>query len=69
MAARYKHVAVTGPPGVGKTTLVEKVVKALQLRGSPCSGFYTREVREAGRRSGFDVLTLTGQCAVLARVK
>ncbi|KAK3858045.1 hypothetical protein Pcinc_035734, partial [Petrolisthes cinctipes] len=69
MAARYKHVAVTGPPGVGKTTLVEKVVKALQLRGSPCSGFYTREVREAGRRSGFDVVTLTGECGVLARVK
>uniref|UniRef100_A0A8C1ZV94 Nucleoside-triphosphatase, cancer-related n=1 Tax=Cyprinus carpio TaxID=7962 RepID=A0A8C1ZV94_CYPCA len=43
--------------GVGKTTL-----------GVFLSGFYTEEVRERGRRVGFDVVTLTGDRGRLSRL-
>jgi nucleoside-triphosphatase len=32
-----------------------------------CAGFYTEEVRQGGRRIGFDVVTLDGRRAPLAR--
>ncbi|XP_064092388.1 cancer-related nucleoside-triphosphatase-like isoform X1 [Macrobrachium nipponense] len=54
---------------VGKTTLVQKVVKGLQNAGLPCYGFVTQEIRQGGRRSGFDIVTLDGKSAVLSRVK
>ncbi len=57
---------ITGRPGVGKTTLVRDIVRAL---GRPAAGFYTRETRGPdGRRTGFEVVTLDGQTATLARV-
>ncbi|XP_043112009.1 cancer-related nucleoside-triphosphatase [Puntigrus tetrazona] len=59
-----KHVFLTGVPGVGKTTLVKKVCAAVV----PASGFYTEEVRERGRRVGFDVVTLTGDRGRLSRL-
>uniref|UniRef100_A0A8C4QR05 Nucleoside-triphosphatase, cancer-related n=1 Tax=Eptatretus burgeri TaxID=7764 RepID=A0A8C4QR05_EPTBU len=34
----------------------------------PAVGFYTQEVRQAGRRTGFDVVTLAGRRGPLARV-
>ena len=45
---------VTGPPGVGKTTLVTHLCQELEN----CAGFYTEEIREAGKRSGFDIVTV-----------
>ncbi|KAK2183873.1 hypothetical protein NP493_293g02019, partial [Ridgeia piscesae] len=54
--------------GVGKTTIVRKVCKRLQDLGVPIQGFYTEEVRAAGRRTGFDVVTLGGNRGKLARV-
>ncbi|TRY92573.1 hypothetical protein DNTS_029574 [Danionella cerebrum] len=56
-------------PGVGKTTLVKKVYEALLLSsGVSVSGFYTEELRERGRRLGFDVVTVSGGRGPLARV-
>src|SRR5215470_3810845 len=48
------NLFVTGKPGVGKTTLVERVVE--RLRGSlHLAGFTTTEVRDSkGERLGFD---------------
>lgn len=54
---------LTGAPGIGKSTVIAKVIEAL---GDQTGGFYTREVREQGRRTGFELVTLGGQRARLA---
>lgn len=58
-------IFLTGPPGCGKTTLV----KAFAARfAGHVTGFYTEEVRGAkGQRMGFDIVSHTGERAVLAR--
>ncbi len=58
--------AVTGYPGSGKTTLVSRIVD--RLDDDQAAGFITVEVREDGTRTGFDVVTLDGRRAPLARV-
>ncbi|XP_017279728.1 cancer-related nucleoside-triphosphatase [Kryptolebias marmoratus] len=65
----FKHVFLTGPPGVGKTTLVQKACEALVSSGVTVEGFYTEEVREGGRRVGFDVVTLSGERGHLSRIR
>jgi nucleoside-triphosphatase len=59
-----QKILLTGVPGVGKTTIIKKVVAGL---GDRAAGFFTEEVREASTRSGFDVITLDGRRAVLSR--
>ena len=56
---------ITGRPGIGKTTLVKRIVEKLPLRAG---GFYTEELREGGSRIGFKVRTLDGKEAVLAKL-
>jgi nucleoside-triphosphatase len=61
-----KNLLLTGPPGCGKTTAVRRVAEALaDLR---LAGFYTDEVRERGRRVGFEIVGLGGQRCLLAHV-
>lgn len=38
-----KNLLVTGPPGCGKTTLIETIVGK---SGTPLAGFLTRKIRE-----------------------
>ncbi|KAG7511579.1 cancer-related nucleoside-triphosphatase [Solea senegalensis] len=64
-----KHVFLTGPPGVGKTTLVQRACEALVSSGVGVEGFYTEEVREGGRRVGFDVVTMSGERGHLSRIR
>lgn len=63
---RAKNLLVTGRPGVGKTTLIERVVKTLNL---PVGGFYTYEIREKGVRVGFLLRTWDGKSGILSHVE
>ncbi|XP_017122373.1 nucleoside-triphosphatase THEP1 [Drosophila elegans] len=64
-------IIITGPPGVGKTTLVRKICSNLRDKGHILRGFYTEEVRSEGsgfgQRIGFDVVTLDGKHGILSR--
>eukprot|EP00927_Polykrikos_kofoidii_P037556 TRINITY_DN31727_c0_g2_i1.p1 TRINITY_DN31727_c0_g2~~TRINITY_DN31727_c0_g2_i1.p1 ORF type:complete len:801 (-),score=202.54 TRINITY_DN31727_c0_g2_i1:65-2467(-) len=58
--AKRQHVFITCPPGVGKTTMVQRLLATLKEEegeGVEIAGFYTEEVRDPqGLRSGFDVV-------------
>jgi len=60
-----KNILLTGPPGIGKTTVIEKTA---QLLGKRVKGFYTAEIREGRQRRGFEIITLDGKKSVLAHV-
>ncbi len=63
---RPPKIFVTGPPGVGKTTVIMRTLEV--LRPAKVRGFYTSEVRERGSRIGFDAVGLsTGRTVPLAR--
>lgn len=60
---------VTGLPGVGKTTVLQRVVDELQNRGFKIGGMITREARQDKTRVGFEVEDLsTGRKGWLASV-
>jgi len=55
------HIFITSPPGVGKTTMVQRLLAMLREEegedGVKVAGFYTEEVRDrTGQRAGFDVV-------------
>lgn len=56
---------LTGKPGTGKTGLIKEALAKTRLK---CGGFYTEEIRVAGVRQGFKIVTLDGQEAILAHV-
>jgi nucleoside-triphosphatase len=64
--SRGQALLVTGVPGSGKTTIMKKVAAALSDRR--VRGFVTTEIRQAGRRVGFELLTFTGDKSLLAHV-
>ena len=56
MPSSAKNVLLTGFPGCGKTTVVRRGIQ--RLRDLQLAGFYTQELREAGRRVGFEAVGL-----------
>jgi nucleoside-triphosphatase len=62
------RILLEGRPGVGKTTVAERLVALLRDAEVPVSGFLTSEMREGRRRVGFSLRTLDGERAVLAHV-
>ncbi|MBI9046534.1 MAG: nucleoside-triphosphatase [Anaerolineaceae bacterium] len=60
-----RKILLTGSPACGKTTIIRKVLENLER---PASGFYTREIREQGKRVGFELVTLDGQTGMLAHL-
>ena len=56
---------LTGKPGAGKTSLIKQAVAGM---GDKAGGFYTEEIRSKGARLGFRLVTLNGECAILAHV-
>ncbi len=61
---------LTGPVGVGKTTLCQRVVDAARRKGYSCGGFLTLGTCDAtGRRTGLAVVDVaSGQRRALARI-
>lgn len=59
-------VLLTGAPGVGKTTIIEKLARAYPDK--TLRGFVTQEMRRAGRRVGFELCAFGGRKEVLAHV-
>jgi nucleoside-triphosphatase len=67
MSKEPQALLVTGVPGSGKTTIIEKVAAA--LTGKRIGGFVTSEIRRAGRRVGFELTTFTGEEKLFAHVE
>lgn len=60
---------ITGRPGIGKTTALLKTVNELKNKGYNVGGMLGREVRENGRRVGFEIIDLsTGNRGRLAHL-
>ena len=60
-----KNILICGPPGVGKTTLIKKILENINLRAG---GFYTEEIKENNRRVGFKIISLDNQEGILAHI-
>ena len=62
---KHRNILFTGLPGCGKSTIIEKIVQRINR---PSTGFFTREIRDKGRRVGFSITTLDGQQGILADI-
>lgn len=62
---RLENVLLSGTPGVGKTTLIRRVLEPFRAE---VGGFFTSELREGGRRVGFGITSLDGEQGVLAHI-
>lgn len=54
-----KNILITGLPGSGKTTLIQKLADELREYGPV--GFYTGEIRSQNTRKGFKLMSLDGR--------
>jgi nucleoside-triphosphatase len=66
---KARKILLEGRPGVGKTTVAERLAERLGAAGLPLSGFVTREIRHEGVRRGFSITTLDGSEGTLAHVE
>ncbi len=66
MRLRHAKTLITGKPGVGKTTLIQKIIEP--MRSVNMAGFYTAEIRFKGSRLGFELQGLDGERRTLAHV-
>lgn len=62
-----KNFLITGPPRVGKTTLIQKL--AQEFASIRPIGFYTAEITKNGIRQGFELVSLDGRRALLSHAE
>ncbi|KAH0568822.1 nucleoside-triphosphatase THEP1 [Cotesia glomerata] len=56
---RISRILLTGPPGIGKTTICKKILKIFEKYNFNYDGFYTEEIRSSCKsRIGFDIVPL-----------
>jgi nucleoside-triphosphatase len=63
MMRTIKNILLTGKPGAGKTTALQSTIDKI---GVPAGGFYTLEMRMGKERSGFEIVTLSGDKRAMA---
>lgn len=68
MSASNNILLLTGTPGIGKTTVIKKVIKKLPS-GLSVQGFYTEEIRVDNVRQGFELITLPGKRLLMAHTE
>ncbi|MEO0275650.1 MAG: NTPase [candidate division WOR-3 bacterium] len=61
------HLLLTGPPRVGKTTIIEKAIKELKSKYK-LDGFITKEIREKGEREGFEIIKIDGERKIFSHI-
>jgi nucleoside-triphosphatase len=66
--ARPTRLLIEGRPGAGKTTALERLSQLLREAPVSLGGFLTREIRERGRRVGFEIEAFDGERGLLAHV-
>jgi len=59
-----KNILITGPAGIGKTTLIRRLSEIFK-EFNP-AGFYTSEITEDGNIAGYSVTNLFGDSKLLA---
>ncbi|ADL59035.1 nucleotide kinase related protein [Methanothermobacter marburgensis str. Marburg] len=65
----HVKILITGRPGSGKSTLIERIKDYLELSGLSTGGIFTPEVREGSSRVGFEVVDIkSGRRGLLASV-
>jgi nucleoside-triphosphatase len=70
LEARSAVWLITGPPAIGKSTVLSRVILGLRSRGLVVGGCITKEVREMGTRVGFRIEDLlTGREGQLASIR
>ena len=62
---KINQILITGLPGCGKTTLINKIAATIEERHY---GFFTSEIRQHSERVGFEVETYSGKKGILAHV-
>jgi nucleoside-triphosphatase len=66
---KKRILLLTGSPGVGKTSVLLRIVESLRAKGYSVGGMLSREVRVGEVRVGFEILDLrTGRKGWLAHV-
>jgi nucleoside-triphosphatase len=58
-----KNLLLTGRPGCGKTTALRLAIGMIR---DGAGGFYTQETLEKGERTGFEIITLSGEKRTMA---
>jgi len=52
------NILITGPPSIGKTTLLEEIKNKIRDSGFSIGGMYCPEIRENSRRTGFNIVDI-----------